>query len=263
MSAKTSPRAQADIDDAAAADAAPARATRAAPAKAPGGILRRTQAERTALSDKRMFEVAVKLIGERGVQRTTLKEVCELAGYSRGLANYRFGSKDAFIREMIGQFNLAWEEHIRSVVGEKTGHEAVIAALDALEIFLVQHADSMRGMYMIWYGSLGDSREIQDRLAENHNAYRRDVQRWVSDGILQGNINASIDAENFAVHYCSFVLGTIYQWVVNPAAFDLHTIFSYYKTMTKLLLAVDPQVAIAAAPEVIAYRKRRKTGDGR
>ena len=40
---------------------------------------RRTQAERTALSDQRMFDATIKLINERGTQKTTLKEIGELA----------------------------------------------------------------------------------------------------------------------------------------------------------------------------------------
>ena len=36
---------------------------------------RMTQAERSALSDKRMFDAAVELINERGTQKTTLKEI--------------------------------------------------------------------------------------------------------------------------------------------------------------------------------------------
>jgi AcrR family transcriptional regulator len=53
---------------------------------------RMTQAERTALSDQRMFDAAIKLISQHGTQGTTLKAIGELAGYSRGLANSRFGS---------------------------------------------------------------------------------------------------------------------------------------------------------------------------
>ena len=44
---------------------------------------RRTQAERTALSDQKMFEAAIKLFIEKGTQKTTLKEIGEMAGYSR------------------------------------------------------------------------------------------------------------------------------------------------------------------------------------
>jgi AcrR family transcriptional regulator len=197
---------------------------------------RRTQAERTALSERRMFEAAVKLIGERGVQRTTLKDVCEAAGYSRGLANYRFGSKDAFLREVIGQFNLAWEHHIKTTIGDKTGLPAVLAAVDALESFLTDHANEMRGMYMIWYGSIGDNLEVQERLAENHRAYRRDMRRWVSEGIADGSVRKSVNADQFSIQYCSFVFGTVYQWVVNPSAFDLHSVFDYYRSVVRQLL---------------------------
>ena len=43
-----------------------------------------TQAQRTALSDQRMFEVAIELVNERGTAKTTLKDIGEGAGYSRG-----------------------------------------------------------------------------------------------------------------------------------------------------------------------------------
>ena len=53
----------------------------------------RTQEERSALSDARMADAAVALICERGAADTTLKDVGVRAGYSRGLAGYRFGVK--------------------------------------------------------------------------------------------------------------------------------------------------------------------------
>ena len=66
---------------------------------------RRTQAERTALSDQRMFDAAIRLIMDRGTQKTTLKDIGEMAGYSRGLANYRFGSKDGLMLELFARFD--------------------------------------------------------------------------------------------------------------------------------------------------------------
>ena len=49
-----------------------------------------TQAERSALSDQKMFEVAIDLVNERGTAKTTLKDIGEQAGYSRGLARNQF-----------------------------------------------------------------------------------------------------------------------------------------------------------------------------
>ena len=62
---------------------------------------RRSHAERTDLSDRRMLEAAVQLICDRGPDRTTLKDVGEKAGYSRGLAGYRFGSKPGLFEFVV------------------------------------------------------------------------------------------------------------------------------------------------------------------
>ena len=55
--------------------------------------LRLTQVERKEISDAKMLEAAVDLIVERGAGQVTLKDVGEKAGYSRGLAGYRFGNQ--------------------------------------------------------------------------------------------------------------------------------------------------------------------------
>ncbi len=66
---------------------------------------RLTQAERTEISDMKMLDATVDLIVSRGPSATSLKEVGLKAGYSRGLASQRFGSKDnlmAFVLRNIG-----------------------------------------------------------------------------------------------------------------------------------------------------------------
>ena len=129
---------------------------------------RRTQAERTALSDQRMLEAAITLINERGTQKTTLKEIGELAGYSRGMANYRFGSKDGLMRERVTRVEGRWKSHLESYVGDKSGITAVLAAADALRDLLKLESNYMRAMYTLWYESLGHKSKIRKSLADHH-----------------------------------------------------------------------------------------------
>ena len=107
---------------------------------------RMTQAERTALSDRRMFDAAISLINERGTQKTTLKDIGEIAGYSRGLANYRFGSKDGLMLELFARFDTRWKEHLGSYIKKQTRIKAVLAAADALRDFLKLESNYMRDM---------------------------------------------------------------------------------------------------------------------
>ncbi len=206
-------------------------------AHAPPSPRRRTQAERTALSDARMFEAAMLLIVEKGTQNTTLKEIGERAGYSRGLASNRFGSKEALFNQLVLGFNDKWASELRRFVGEKSGLSAFTAALEAVEYFLLNHSVEMQALYILWYESISSHTAVRRRLAANHLAYRRDSERWVRQGIEEGTIRPSIDPVCFAMEFNAFIFGLVYQWLINPSSINLQAIFSHYKRTTLETLA--------------------------
>lgn len=199
----------------------------APPARRNGGRL--TQAERSAISDEKLFDAAIRLILERGTQKATLKEIGERAGYSRGLVTYRFGSKDGLIQALIKRFEYNWAQRLESFVSGRTGLSAIVAAADAVEQFLLSELDYMRGMYIVWYESVGHESLIKQRLAEHHRIYRGDIRRWIEQGIAGGEIDPRVNVGAFAVQFCSFVFGTVYQWLVNPDAFDIDELFGDFK----------------------------------
>ena len=193
---------------------------------------RMTQAERTALSDARMFQAAMELIVEKGTHNTTLKEIGERAGYSRGLASNRFGSKEALLNQMVREFNAKWADELRRFVGDRTGLAAFMSALEAVEFFLLNHTMEMQALYILWFESISSHTAIRRRLASNHLAYRRDSERWVRQGIEEGSIRPSIDPTCFATEFNAFIFGLIYQWLVNPNAVNLHAVFQHYRRST-------------------------------
>lgn len=210
---------------------------------------RMTQAERTALSDSRMYEAAIHLIGEIGTHNTTLKDVGERAGYSRGLASNRFGSKEALFSNIVHDFNAKWASELTLHIGGRTGLSAFVAAIEAVEAFLIEQSDYMKAMYILWYESISSHNEVRARLAEHHETYRHDTRRWLEQGIAEGFVRSDIDPEQYAVQYCSFIFGTIYQWLVAPDKVDIHKAFQYYKD-TALAQLVERRRPIAGEPKV-------------
>ena len=201
-----------------------------------GKKARMTQEERTALSDKRMFEAAMELICEQGAHRTTLKQVCEKAGYSRGLANYRFGSKDAFFDRLISHFNRAWKQELEKTVGDKQGLSAITAAIDAFEDFLLEHGEFMRSRYIIMYESIATDNIVSRKLKATHKAYNSDMAAWVSQGIASGEIDPAVDPEAFAAYYSSFIFGTVFQWLVSPDQIDIRTMCAFFRQQVEKAL---------------------------
>lgn len=199
---------------------------------------RKTQAERTALSDARMLEAATALILEHGTHNTTLREVGERAGYSRGLASNRFGSKEGLFSQLVRDFNQRWARELRETVGDSTGLPAFSAALDAVENFLLNRSDELKALYILWFESISSHEEVRMRLSRNHSAYRRDAERWVREGIRQGTIRDTIDPECFAVEFASLIFGLIYQWLVDPKGVDVRAVFQHYRRNAIETLAV-------------------------
>ena len=75
-----------------------------------------TQAERAAASDRAMIDAAIELILERGTARTTLAAIGERAGYSRGLATYRYGSKSGLFKEVSNTIQRRWVGYLKAAI---------------------------------------------------------------------------------------------------------------------------------------------------
>lgn len=199
---------------------------------------RLTQAERTELSDKRMLDAAVALIVDRGPAATSLKEVGMKAGYSRGLAGQRFGSKDnlfAFVLRHVGDI---WLSHLKQATAKETGIRAIHDALDEHYQFFVETPDQIRAFYTLWFESVNAGSELSTLIGNIHNRRHQDTVTWITaDESISPAVKDQADA--IAAQFCASVIGIVYYWLANPSDLDetrkLHE--NLKKTMTLLLSA--------------------------
>lgn len=177
---------------------------------------RRKQAERTALSDRKLTEAAIDLMVQHGIQGTTLQAVGERAGYSRGLATHRFGSKAGLFGKVLQVASADWSERVQAAVGDRIGIDALSAAIDAAERFFTERPDEVRAMYLLWFLSIDPSADYKTNLANVHNAQRRDTANWIRAAQKAGQLDASLDPMRVAEQYAASMAGIAYQWLANP-----------------------------------------------
>lgn len=175
-------------------------------------VLRRSHAERTGISDQRMLEAAISLIIERGTDKTTLKDVGELAGYSRGLAGYRFGSKAGLFEFIVRSVGEQWLAELKSKTAGKQGLDAVCAAIDEHCRFCIEASDAVRAFYVLWFESLGVQSPVQTVINGIHERRRKDVAAWIENSGYRGDVSA----EDIAGQFNAAVLGIAYQWLAHP-----------------------------------------------
>lgn len=177
---------------------------------------RRTQAERSALSDRRMTAAAVELIAARGVARTTLAAIGEAAGYSRGLATHRFGSKAGLLRHVIKRVSREWLRRLDLAVGDKVGLPALEAALDTQLGFIRDAPNDVRAMYLLWFQSIEPDAEYRPNVAEVHRQQREAVAAWVAEGQARGLVAPAASPRHVAEYFCAAGAGLVFHWLVNP-----------------------------------------------
>jgi AcrR family transcriptional regulator len=210
--------------------------------------VRRTQAQRKEISERTMFATATRLILERGTVRTTLKDVGEKSGYSRGLAQARFGNKEQLFHELIGLYGRTWSQELEHFVGDKTGLDALFSATEALEDFLESAPDQLRAMYILWFESVGAGAVLRKRLRAMHETSRADVKRWIDQAKEEGTVDPALDSSYFSDFYCSFVFGLIYQWLVSPNVFDLAGLLETVRGYLRAIIQASGTTGLAGTP---------------
>ena len=173
-----------------------------------------TQAERTELSDKRMFEATITLINQRGPSGTSLKEVGELAGYSRGLASHRFGSKEKLFQFVVKQLARLWLEQLTSVTKGKSGIDAIECAIDKHYEFCFDTPSYVQALYTLWFEAATTNSELTDTMKEIHHHRFQDVVNWI---LQSPKINQEVkkQADVIAAQFSSTVIGIVYHCLMN------------------------------------------------
>jgi AcrR family transcriptional regulator len=177
----------------------------------------RTQEERSALSDARMVDAAVVLICERGAASTTLKDVGLRAGYSRGLAGYRFGNKAGLWAFLIRTIGEEWLAELGAAVEDGSGLPAIHAAIDAHCRFLLESSERIRAFYVLWFESVDPDGELTEVIARIHERRRDDVEAWIRKDAEDRTIAGGVDPRTVAEQFVAAIVGIVYQWLVSPS----------------------------------------------
>lgn len=179
---------------------------------------RRTHAERREEAERRLLDAALAIVAQRGSVRMTLAGVGQAAGYSRGLAAHRFGSKAGLVQALAGY------------IGEQFGQQRARGA--ALQPGL----QAILGNIRFYFGRRGaawlSSRallvmmneaciEAQPELRPVVAAYNRSALAWfeqhIATGIARGEIAPHNDPGITAVILLGAMRGVMLQWLVDPA----------------------------------------------
>ncbi|RLA31175.1 MAG: TetR/AcrR family transcriptional regulator [Gammaproteobacteria bacterium] len=167
-----------------------------------------------------MLDAAIELILERGTDKTTLQAIGEKAGYSRGLATYRFGSKAGLFDELCKSISRRWLDYLAEDVGDKIGIDAMCAALDSFFQFVSDSPQDARVLQILYCGAGSPQSEYRQTSVDIHQRQQDDVAEWVRAGQREGSVRQDADPKSVAAQYIAYVSGMTYLWLINPQSMD-------------------------------------------
>jgi AcrR family transcriptional regulator len=178
---------------------------------------KRTQADRRDESERRLLEAMVEIVAEEGVGATTFENIARRAGYSRGLAFLKFGSKEGLIRALIRRLQQSRIEALSALdIGHMTG-------LDALKTYIRLHFDELsaahdtRAYFTLAAGAVADLSTVRNAFSESHEQSRIFLEHLIQRGQMEGCIRVDVDPTGAALAIGSLLLGASMQHITDSS----------------------------------------------
>lgn len=192
------------------------RAAAQAGAAAAAPTERRSHAERREEAERRLLDAALEIVARRGSVRMTLAEVGAAAGYSRGLAAHRFGSKAGLVHALAGHIGRRFGEQREQAPSAPPGLPAIVANID---FYFRRRGGAWTATRALLVMMIESCMEPASGLRPEMAAYNRSALGWfekhIRTGIEQGSITADTDAGVTAVILLGAMRGVMLQWLVD------------------------------------------------
>jgi AcrR family transcriptional regulator len=201
----------------------------------------RTQAQRRASSERRLLRATARLIAQRGTSSVGFGEIAKAAGCSHGLPSYLFGTKAGLLQALVNDITHRYRaEVIDPAVEGTTGLDALLIALRAFLDGLDRPVPELRAVYVLLGEALGSDAELQATLNDYHATLRSSVERWIAEGIEDGQIRPSVRPDAQAVLILGMLRGIGYQFIADPFVYDLDALTVELIDSVRRSLAVEP-----------------------
>lgn len=182
-----------------------------------------SQDERSDAARRALVGAAIEILAEEGYRRLTFSRIQEVAGLSRGLVNYHFGSKTSLVEGVIATIRERYHDSMRADV-TRNGHEALRGMVDTyLKRF---RADPRPAKVMLVLGtdSIGQPGSVTAAVRETYQSFRDDLRSCIQRGVQDGSIRSDIEPGAHATVIEAVVRGIVLQYLVDPAHVDLTSV---------------------------------------
>lgn len=187
-------------------------------------MARRTKQDAQATREH-LLDTAELVFRDRGVSRTSLAEIAAAAGVTRGAIYWHFTDKSDLFNAMMNRVSLPMEEALGRAgdpsladplqqlrdnlldVLRKTATDPQVRRVFEIATQKVEYVDELSG--------------VRQRHLDVRNACLAHLARGLALARARGQIRAGLAPRDVAIGLHAMVDGLVYNWILDPAGFDL------------------------------------------
>ncbi|MFT6437281.1 MAG: AcrR family transcriptional regulator [Candidatus Azotimanducaceae bacterium] len=178
---------------------------------------KRTQEERRSEAECALLDAAEALIAKQGIVQTSLSQIGELAGYSRGLVNHHFGTKDALVDRLVRRSRMKFMKELRLDTSDSGLNNLLRAADTYLQIYVAKQKMGSARM-VLWGAAFASGATHTDAVSEGDEEARKIICAGVQLGQDDGSVSNTVDGLVFAVMLLGMLRGIAGQILVGPSS---------------------------------------------
>lgn len=162
----------------------------------------------------------MRLVAERGLERTTLSDVGEAAGYSRGLPAHYFGGKSGLIVTLAAHLVDLFGRALDRTEHHGPGLERLLGSAAFYFDAAGKDHTKTRALFVLLGEGLSNAL-VTDRLAELNARSARGFEVNLRAAITAGEIRPDIDPRSQSILILASLRGAVGQWLLAPGSIDL------------------------------------------
>jgi TetR/AcrR family acrAB operon transcriptional repressor len=187
-------------------------------------MARRTKQE--ALETRnRILDIAERVFSERGVARTSLDDIAQAVGVTRGAIYWHFHNKADLFSAMLARVTLPLEEAVARMGDEHLADPLASVKHCMLTALLKTATDPQcqRVFEVVCHKCeyVDEMTEVRDRYVEMRGRCLGRMERGLRNAARKGLLSPAINPRLAAIGLHAFVDGLISNWLIDPGYFSL------------------------------------------
>lgn len=177
-----------------------------------------------ALTRDRILESARKVLAQKKVSGTRMREIAMKAGISMGTLSYHFPSKTSLLLAVLDEMQIFYEKRQEQLLSK------VLDPIKKLGLFALQQQQllldnpEIEEIFLDFWGHGLVDAEVREKIESMFEAWRRDIRLAIEDGIQSGEFDPD-RSEIAPIVLVALLEGISLQYLLHGSIFDLEQVF--------------------------------------